>query len=109
MRMPAPTEVVERTIPAGSTEETTRPLGLTYPIDVYSLSHVALPFPPSDALYGSDPDPKENFGLQLGAMAVRGERGALIVNLDALVRMSSNPFYPYMIERIGEGIGAARK
>ncbi|QJP14063.1 alpha/beta hydrolase [Starkeya sp. ORNL1] len=102
-------EVVERTIPAGGTEETTRPLGLTYPIDVYSLSHVALPFPPSDALYGSDPDPKENFGLQLGAMAVRGERGALIVNLDALVRMSSNPFYPYMIDRIGEGIGTARK
>jgi alpha-beta hydrolase superfamily lysophospholipase len=102
-------EVVERTIPAGGTDEATRPLGLTYPIDVYSLSHVALPFPSSDALYGSDPDPKENFGLQLGAMAVRGERGALIVNLDALVRMSSNPFYPYMIDRIGEGIGTMRK
>lgn len=98
-------QVVERVIPAGSTEETSRPLELTYPIDVYSLSHVALPFPPSDALYGSDPDPNENFGLQLGAMAVRGERGALIVNLDALVRMSSNPFFPYMIDRIGDGIG----
>jgi alpha-beta hydrolase superfamily lysophospholipase len=102
-------EVVGRSIPAGSTEETSRPLGLTYPIDVYSLSHVALPFPPNDALYGSDPDPKDNFGLQLGAMAVRGERGALIVNLDALVRMSSNPFFPYMIDRIGEGIGTTGK
>ncbi len=94
-------QVVERAIAAGATEETSRPLGLSYPSDVYSLSHVALPFPPSDALYGSHPDPNENFGLQLGAMAVRGERGALIVNLDALVRMSSNPFFDYMIERIG--------
>ncbi|MDF2621076.1 MAG: hypothetical protein K0S00_3735 [Xanthobacteraceae bacterium] len=101
-------QVVERAIAAGATEETSRPLGLSYPSDVYSLSHVALPFPPSDALYGSHPDPNENFGLQLGAMAVRGERGALIVNLDALVRMSSNPFFDYMIERIGPPpLGAA--
>lgn len=92
--------VVERSIAAGETQETVRPLGLSYPSDVYSLSHVALPFPPEDALYGSHPDPDENFGLELGAMAVRGERGALIVSLDALVRMSSNPFFPYMIDRI---------
>ncbi|MCK0195543.1 alpha/beta hydrolase [Ancylobacter sp. 6x-1] len=97
-------EVVERSTPAGSTVESVRPTGLSYPRDVFSLSHVALPFPPTDSLYGSDPDPSENFGVQLGAMAVRGERGALIVNLDALVRMSSNPFFPYMIERIGQGI-----
>ncbi|WP_018387280.1 carboxylesterase [Ancylobacter sp. FA202] len=92
--------VVERSIAAGGTEETIHPLGLSYPIDVYSLSHVALPFPPEDGLYGSHPDPQENFGLQLGAMAVRGERGALIVSLDALVRMSSNPFFSYMNDRI---------
>ncbi|MCS0495855.1 alpha/beta hydrolase [Ancylobacter sp. MQZ15Z-1] len=98
-------QVVERTVEAGQTQETSRPLGLTYPRDVYSLSHVALPFPPDDSLYGSDPDPTQNYGLELGAMAVRGERGALIVNLDALVRMSSNPFFPYMIERIADGIG----
>ncbi|SCW30120.1 alpha/beta hydrolase [Ancylobacter rudongensis] len=93
-------QVVERSIPAGSMQETVRPLGLAYPNDVYSLSHVALPFPPEDALYGSHPDPDENFGLELGAMAVRGERGALIVSLDALVRMSSNPFFSYMNDRI---------
>ena len=93
-------QVVERSIPAGGTQETVRPLGVSYPIDVYSLSHVALPFPPEDGLYGSHPDPQENFGLQLGAMAVRGERGALIVSLDALVRMSSNPFFAYMNDQI---------
>ena len=35
-------------------------------------------------------------------MAARGERGTLIVNLDALLRMSSNPFYPYLLGRIDE-------
>jgi hypothetical protein len=26
----------------------------------------------------------------------------LIVDLDALVRVSSNPFFPYILERLGE-------
>ena len=81
-------------------------LGTSYPPGVYSLSHVALPFPISDSLYGMQPDPAENFGVNLGAVAPRGERGTLIVSLDALLRMSSNPFFPYMIERIEEGIPA---
>ena len=38
-------------------------------------------------------------------MATRGERGTLIVSLDSLIRMSSNPFFPYLMERIEEGIG----
>ena len=47
----------------------------------------------------------EDFGVHLGAIATRGERGTLIVSLDSLSRMSSNPFFPYMMERIEEGIG----
>jgi hypothetical protein len=42
-------------------------------------------------------------------MATRGERGILIVSLDSLSRMSSNPFFPYLIERIEEGIGTGGK
>jgi hypothetical protein len=98
-------EVVERVIEVGSNSERERALGLYYPHDAFSLSHVALPFPPSDGLYGCDPDPAENFGVNLGAIAARGETGALIVNLDALLHMSSNPFFPYMTSRIGECIG----
>jgi alpha-beta hydrolase superfamily lysophospholipase len=98
-------EVVERVLEAGAASEQVRPLGLVYPLGVFSLSHVALPFPPSDRLYGSDPDPDEDFGITLGTIAARGERGALIVSLDSLLRMSSNPFFPYMIGRIEEGIG----
>jgi alpha-beta hydrolase superfamily lysophospholipase len=97
-------EVFERVTEAGAVAEQSRALGLSYPPGVYSLSHVALPFPTSDSLYGLEPDPVENFGVNLGAVAPRGERGTLIVSLDALLRMSSNPFFPYMIERIEEGI-----
>ena len=46
-----------------------------------------------------------DFGVNLGAMSPRGERGVLIVNLDALVRVSSNPFYPYIERRVSEAFG----
>jgi hypothetical protein len=52
------------------------------------------------------PDPTENFGINLGALAPRGERNVLIASLDALLRVSSNPFFPYMLGRIEEGIDA---
>ncbi len=95
-------EAVERVVEAGETTERMRPLGLVYPKGVFSLSHVALPFPLTDSLYGLTPDLSENFGANLGALAPRGERGTLIVSLDALLRMSSNPFFSYMAERIEE-------
>jgi alpha-beta hydrolase superfamily lysophospholipase len=100
-------EVVERVTEAGADTEQERPLGLSFPPGVFSLSHVALPFPPSDGLYGFDPDPNEDYGVRLGTIAARGERGALIVSLDTLLRMSSNPFFPYLIARIEDGIEAA--
>lgn len=101
---PDSSEVAERVTEAGAAEEISRTLGLSYPPGVFSLSHVALPFPLSDPLYGLEPSAEENFGVNLGAVAPRGERGTLIVSLDALLRMSSNPFFPYVIERIEEGI-----
>lgn len=102
-------DVIERVTEAGSSAERSRPLGLSYPSGFYSLSHVALPFPVSDALYGAEPDQSENFGENLGTLAPRGERNVLIASLDSLMRASSNPFFPYMIDRIGEGIPAAGK
>jgi hypothetical protein len=97
-------EAVERTTEAGEAREHIRALGLTYPLGLYSLSHVALPFPVNDGLYGLTPDPTENFGINLGVLAPRGERNVLIASLDALLRVASNPFFPYMIGRIEEGI-----
>ncbi|MBU8540033.1 alpha/beta hydrolase [Roseomonas tokyonensis] len=103
---PQHAEVVERAIEAGATEEQVRPIGLAWPRAVYSLSHVALPFPVTDGLYGLEPDAEEDFGVQLGAIAPRGERGVLAIAPDALLRLSSNPFFPYLAERIGQAIAA---
>jgi alpha-beta hydrolase superfamily lysophospholipase len=103
---PRHAEVVERVTEAGASTEQVRPLGLLYPRQVFSLSHLALTFPMNDSLYGLQPDEPEEYGVNLGSMATRGERGTLIVSLDSLSRMSANPFFPYLMERIEEGFKA---
>jgi alpha-beta hydrolase superfamily lysophospholipase len=102
------TEIVERSTPAGSTVEETRPTDLAYPRDVFSLSHVALPFPLSDGLYGTEPDPADGFGATLGNLSSRGETGVLVVGLDLFARLTSNPFFSYQARRIDEVIGPRR-
>ena len=102
-------DVVERVVEAGARDERTLALPLAYPRDVFSLSHIALPFPIDDPLYGLTPDPAESFGARLGALAPRGERGTLIVGNDLLTRMSSNPFFTYLLARVDEGIAQAPK
>lgn len=97
-------DMIERSIDAGETDVRIRPLAWRYPEGFYSLSHIALPFPVTDGLYGTMPDPAENFGVRLGTLAPRGERNVLITSLDSLMRASSNPFFPYILERIGEGL-----
>jgi alpha-beta hydrolase superfamily lysophospholipase len=103
---PGDPAAVERAVAAGSTDETVTPLGMDYPRDVFSMSHIAMPFPPSDSLYGAVPEPAGEFGISLGDIATRGETGALVVGLDTLLRNSSNPFYSYIERRIGEAIDA---
>lgn len=101
-------QVVERSTATGTTAMVERPLGLAWPREVFSLSHIALPFPPHDGLYGNLPDGADDFGLQLGAVAVRGERGVLVASLDSLLRVSANPFFPYLSARLGEVIRPAQ-
>jgi len=100
---PQQSEVAERVTAAGAVDEVTRPLALRYPPDVFSLSHVALPFPLTDGLYGLEPDPDDRAGINLGTLTARGELGALLVNPNASLRMLSNPFFPYLLERIEDG------
>ncbi|MBK9244527.1 MAG: alpha/beta hydrolase [Burkholderiales bacterium] len=97
---------VERSIPPGLLEPLVRPLELPYPAGIFSLSHLAIPIPPDDPLYGTRPDPgsRSEFGLNLGALDARGERGALIVDQDFLTRLPSNPFFPYLMARVEDGI-----
>jgi len=102
---PGEAAAVARRTDAGATATTEAALGLDWPRDLFSLSHVALPFPVSDALYGSAPDPADLPGLpRLGAVAARGERGVLAVPLESLLRASSNPFWPWMRARLLEGV-----
>ena len=103
-RSPHSSAMVMRSVAALSSKVTDTELGLDYPRDLFSLSHVALPFPQSDALYGQQPTADEDFGVHLGTLAARGERGVLLVPLDTLMRVSSNPFYPYLMQRIEQDI-----
>ena len=96
--------VEARRIAAGGQHVQRVPLGVDYPAQLFSLSHVALPFPPSDPLYGSDPAPGEDYGVALGTLAPRGEHGVLVVGLDSLQRATSNPFYDYLLQRIDEDL-----
>lgn len=93
-------DMVERISEAGETRLVERAIGMQYPREIYSLSHVALPFPVNDSLYGQHPDNIEEYGVSLGAMSIRGEVGALVSGMDTLARLTSNPFYPYLIKRM---------
>jgi alpha-beta hydrolase superfamily lysophospholipase len=73
-------------------------LGLSWSRNVVSLSHVALPFPPDDPLYGQFP-PADDDNIFLGEIALRGEQGLLKIPEDWLLRMRYNPFYSYLEQR----------
>lgn len=103
---PESTDTLARTTQAGGTTENTEMLDITYLPDIFSLSHIALPFPLSDSLYGRYPNPPKQYGMSYGNMTVRGETSVLIVGLDSLMRVSSNPFFPYMLRRIDNNIAA---
>lgn len=92
--------------PAGAIRPRSKDLGIRYPRDIFSLSHVSIPFPMNDELYGMTPDPGSDkvFGVNLGNIAVRGEQGALMVNLDSLFRTTSNPFFSLLLEKVDEAI-----
>ena len=97
-------EVVERSYAPGHRDARERPLGLAFPPGVYSLTHVALPFPMDDPLYGLQPRMDEDFGIRLGTASLHGERGALVINADQLMRLNCNPFFPYLIGRVGQAL-----
>ena len=82
------------------------PLNLAWPRGVISLSHVALPFPPEDPLYGQTPPGKEDI-IFLGQMAIQGERGLLKISSDFLIRLRYNPFYAFLETRVLEWLDGA--
>ena len=79
-----------------------------WPPGVYSLSHVALPFPPDDPVYGG-PAADKSPGVQLGNLALRGELGVLRVSGTDLLRLRWNPFFDYVMTRITEFMGLVQQ
>jgi alpha-beta hydrolase superfamily lysophospholipase len=102
-------QVEERRREPGGLAEQAMPLPYAWPADVYSLSHVALPFPIDDPLYGLQPRTDEDYGIRLGTLRLHGERGALSVGAEQLQRISSNPFFPYLLSRIDETMDTETK
>jgi alpha-beta hydrolase superfamily lysophospholipase len=76
-------------------------LGLAWPRQVMSLSHIALPIPPDDPLYGRTP-PERDDVIFLGEVALRGERGLLVLPDEWMLRMRYNPFYEVLERRVLE-------
>jgi hypothetical protein len=80
-------------------------LDLEWPRGIISLSHVALPFPPDDPLYGAI-RPESRNELHLGQIAIRGERGLMVLSSDWLLRLRHNPFYEVLESRVLRWIAA---
>ena len=92
-------DVVTRTRKAGTRELVESPLGMQWPRNIFSLSHVALPFPPDDPVYGAV-RPANSPLMFLGRLEVQGERGLLAVGPAAMLRLRHNPFFEPMAAEI---------
>jgi len=91
---PQTLRVVVRTRHPGEDTFTEWHSGMAWPGGLYSLAHVALPFPEDDELYGGRP--RGDNPLTLGDIALRGERGVLKISAADILRLRWNPFYPFV-------------
>ncbi|MGV0977089.1 MAG: alpha/beta hydrolase [Azonexus sp.] len=86
--------------------ESSREPGLAWPINLVSLGHVALPFPPDDPVYGFIPGSGHNGVPSICSWLLRGENGALTVTLGSLTRLRSNPFWSLIDSEIDALVAA---
>jgi hypothetical protein len=72
-----------------------------WPSNVFAISHVAIPIPPDDPVYGvgNDKDLKQ---LHIGGIDLRGENHVLAIPQSMLARLRYNPFYSYQTRRVSE-------
>ncbi len=72
---------------------------LSWPVGVVSLSHLAVPIPPDDPIYGTK-EATAASGLSLGTLSVRAEPSALLISDSLFFRCRNNPFYAFMEDHI---------
>ena len=83
-------------------------LNEAWPRDVFSLSHIAVPIPPTDPIYGTAEATMKS-GLPLGSFSMRGEHGALMIPDSMLVRQRHNPFFAFMAGHVVTWLDANAK
>lgn len=93
------TGVAAYAVPVGASEPDSTQRLPDWPANIYSLSHVSLPFPPDDPLYGG-PDSVATGRLHLGNLALRGEHRVLHVSAADIMRLRWNPFFSYVEQRL---------
>ena len=97
-------DVVELNWVPGEEKSTKQSTGLRWPDAIYSLSHVALPFPDDDPLYGGKGS-RGLIGVNIGSADMKGERGAIKIPAREIMRLHWNPFCRYQEKRILEYLG----
>jgi hypothetical protein len=97
-------EVVARTRPPGGGETGNQVLGLIWPRQVFSMSHVAIPFAKNDPWYGAGEDGQ----FSLGNLNPKGERRVLRVPMTQFTRLRYNPFFEYIEARLRDFVGQLR-
>ena len=95
---------VLRVDPGGA--RSTQDTGLTWPANLVSLGHVALPFPPDDPVYGFMVGSGRDGIPSIGSWTLRGESGATTISLGSLTRLRSNPFWSLIADDVA-GMAAA--
>lgn len=99
--------VVLRTRAAGEEKWSVEELDMAWPPGIFSLAHVAVPFPPTDPFYGDGSGTTEN-SLPLGSLELRGERGVFGIPASLMLRLRHNPFFSYVEERISKFVTRER-
>ncbi|MEJ2084408.1 MAG: alpha/beta hydrolase [Acidobacteriota bacterium] len=91
-------DLVERVWRPGAMIPRQRSIDLSWPLGVFSLSHVAIPFPPEDPIYGVGSS--QQLPFPFGRLEARGENGVLTVPITLLMRLRYNPFFSYVDQRV---------
>ena len=93
-------EVAAFTKEPDSKDVQVKSLGMYWPDQVYSLSHVAIPFPPKDPIYGEKGRIQQSEVPTIGSWHPRGEKGVLQISAAQFLRIRYNPFFHYIEKTI---------
>jgi alpha-beta hydrolase superfamily lysophospholipase len=88
--------------PAGEREVVMENLPYEWPAGVFSVGHVSLPFPVDDPVYGLVRAAGTQPRFNLGALAPKGESGALVVSPGTFERLRSNPFWGVIEAKVAQ-------